>query len=96
MTKRSFRKIMTRAKRINALIKEVQDICNAEKTIEEYIDPSPFWFECDCIPRLKKKYGGKLFTHKWFDDGTFDAELTVDGVNFRTSFISEKEREKYV
>ena len=96
MTKGSFNKIMTRAKKINALIKEIQDICNKEKSIEEYIDPSPFWLECDCIPQLKKEYGGELFTHKWFDDGTFDADLTIDGVRFSSPFVSEKEREKYV
>ena len=96
MTKRSFKKIMTRAKKINALIAEIKDICDSEKSVMEYIDPSAFWFDCDCIPELKKEYGGKLFTHKLFDEATFDADLTIDGVRFSSVFISEKEREKYV
>lgn len=60
------------------------------------LTPSSFYFQTDLIPEIKMIMGGDLILHRaLFSDTKWEAQLTVDGIQFRNYFINEEEKKRY-
>ena len=93
--KKEMAKVLKKAKHIQKEIEELRRLIVEFDDLSYLMDPSSFWIDADCLPELKAKFGGEMFRNKFFEDGTFTADLTIEGVKFRSDFINMKEWERY-
>ena len=60
------------------------------------ITPADFYFQTDLIPEIKMIMGGDLVLYRsLFNETKYEAQLTVDGIQFRNYFINEEEKKRY-
>lgn len=93
--KKEMAKVLKKAKRIQKNIVELNLLISSIDDLSYSMSPGPFWIDTDIIPELKEMFGGEIYRHRFFDDGTFSADLDIDGVRFSSDFINMKEWERY-
>lgn len=93
--KKQMTKVLKKAKRIQRDIEDLNMLISSFDDLSYSMSPCPFWMDTDIIPELKEMFGGEVFRHKFFEDGTFSADLDIDGVRFSSDFINTKEWDRY-
>ena len=60
------------------------------------LTPTSLYFQTELIPEIKMIMGGDLILYRsLFNETRYEAQLTIDGVQFRNYFIEEGDKERY-
>ena len=60
------------------------------------LTPTSLYFQTELIPEIKMIMGGDLILYRsLFNETRYEAQLTIDGIQFRNYFIEEGDKEKY-
>lgn len=60
------------------------------------LTPTSLYFQTELIPEIKMIMGGDLILYRsLFNETRYEAQLTIDGIQFRNYFIEEGDKERY-
>ena len=60
------------------------------------VTPTSLYFQTELIPEIKMIMGGDLILYRsLFNETRYEAQLTIDGIQFRNYFIEEGDKERY-
>ena len=94
MNKENLTKVIRQAKKVEKEWKKLVEVIEPIGWNE--LTPSSFYFQTNLIPEIKMIMGGDLVVHRsLFNEELYEAQLTVDGVQFRNYFIEKGEKERY-
>lgn len=94
MNKENLTKVIRQAKKVEKEWKKLVEVIEPIGWNE--LTPSSFYFMTELIPEIKMIMGGDLVVHRsLFNEERYEAQLTVDGVQFRNYFIEKGEKERY-
>ena len=96
MDRKTFKRVMSLARQIKDREEDIHELLDDQDPDEAMIWPSSFCYHTQDIPLIAVQFGGELKIQDDIYSDCFDAILTVEGINFVTSFIPMTEKERYL
>ena len=96
LNKEILTKVIKQAKKVQKELEKLNQILEPVNDVYTAIDPLPFYMSSDVLPEIRAIMGGTMKVRKClFQEGSYEAELIVDGVKFRNYCVAAADKERY-